>query len=215
MSAERNDAPADDAARGSKAKEQESTPLGAASLCSTSDVAVIHRDDLAPLPAQIDAAIDDVKTNAAGMVRAAVRAGQLLQRAKVAVPHGEWDAWLRTNCTVAPRTAQAYMRLCTKLGELPAEMRNAVADLPLREAMKAITTTPSAPRRSTYLRLNDTERAVSALRGCCYAVQQSARELSQAGRVKRSKIEQTRAKLQAAMAELDKLLVACEREGNQ
>src|SRR5262245_23407535 len=41
----------------------------------------------------------------------AVAAGQLLIEAKELVGHGEWLAWLQTNCHVGIRQAQAFMRL--------------------------------------------------------------------------------------------------------
>ena len=41
----------------------------------------------------------------------AIRAGELLLAAKRAVDHGGWADWLRQNCCVSQRSAQAYMRL--------------------------------------------------------------------------------------------------------
>jgi len=186
----------------------------AASFCSTCDVAVTSINDLTALPARIEAAIQDVQAHASSMVQTAERAGQLLLQAKAAVPHGEWDIWLRTHCTVSPRTAQAYMRLCTKLGGLPAEMRNAVADLPLREAMKTITTAPTAPpRASKSVRVptrTDAERTAETLRAGAKAIQRTARDIEDSHRMNRREVEKTRAKLQAALGELDRLLAVTE-----
>ena len=64
----------------------------------------------------------------------AIAAGDLLLKAKAEVKHGSWLDWLKANCEIPERTVQAYMRLA----RLPAEKRNAVADLPLREALSAI-----------------------------------------------------------------------------
>src|SRR5262245_33269425 len=65
-------------------------------------------------------------------VHKAIRVGELLLQAKEAIGrHGQWTAWLRENITFSDRLAQAYMRLA----RLPVEKRNAVADLPLREAL--------------------------------------------------------------------------------
>jgi hypothetical protein len=64
----------------------------------------------------------------------AIAAGELLLEAKTQVGHGEWLPWLAENCDISERTAQAYMRLA----RAPLEKRNAVADLPLREALAAI-----------------------------------------------------------------------------
>jgi hypothetical protein len=64
----------------------------------------------------------------------AIAAGDLLLKAKAQLKHGGWLDWLKANCEIPERTVQAYMRLA----RLPVEKRNAVADLPLREALSAI-----------------------------------------------------------------------------
>jgi hypothetical protein len=64
----------------------------------------------------------------------AIAAGDLLLKAKAQLKHGGWLDWLKANCEIPERTVQAYMRLA----RLPIEKRNAVADLPLREALSAI-----------------------------------------------------------------------------
>jgi hypothetical protein len=64
----------------------------------------------------------------------AIAAGDLLLEAKARLKHGGWLDWLKANCEIPERTVQAYMRLA----RLPVEKRNAVADLPLREALLAI-----------------------------------------------------------------------------
>jgi hypothetical protein len=67
-------------------------------------------------------------------VQHAIRAGELLLQAKRTAAHGNWSSWLAENVEFSDRLAQAYMRLA----RLPLEKRNAVADLPLREALSAI-----------------------------------------------------------------------------
>jgi hypothetical protein len=67
-------------------------------------------------------------------VRHAIAAGELLIEAKSKAGHGQWLCWLTDDCDIPERTAQAYMRMA----RLPVEKRNAVADLPLREALSAI-----------------------------------------------------------------------------
>jgi hypothetical protein len=70
----------------------------------------------------------------------AIAAGEWLREAKKQVGHGNWLPWLAENFPdISERTAQAYM--C--LARLPLEKRNAVADLPLREALAAI----ASPKR--------------------------------------------------------------------
>ncbi|MFY9292617.1 MAG: DUF3102 domain-containing protein [Methylorubrum rhodinum] len=65
--------------------------------------------------------------------RYAVECGRLLAQAKETVPHGGWDAWLRLNTTVSPRTAQLYMRIARHVEGDPAKAQR-VADLSVREA---------------------------------------------------------------------------------
>ncbi|RVT48385.1 DUF3102 domain-containing protein [Rubrivivax albus] len=101
--------------------------------------------DLTALPAQINEAVRRADTHAKAAVHAAVHAGRLLLQAKSQVVHGEWEAWVTTHCDCAVRTAQAYMRLATKYGELPPSEAQRVAELPLRQAIQAIATPASAP----------------------------------------------------------------------
>ena len=62
-------------------------------------------------------------------------AGELLTRAKAAVPHGAWLPWLAQHCPSIPeRTAQAYMRIARLWPALEAKAPR-VADLPLRQAL--------------------------------------------------------------------------------
>jgi len=77
-------------------------------------------------------------------VEHAIAAGELLLEAKGQVRHGDWASWLAKNCDFAERTVQAYMRLA----RAPLEKRNAVADLPLRDALAAIA---SPKRRSLFM----------------------------------------------------------------
>jgi Protein of unknown function (DUF3102) len=82
--------------------------------------------------------INDEHQAAAGALKQgvlhAIAAGDLLLKAKAQLKHGGWLDWLKANCEMPERTVRAYMRLA----RLPVEKRNAVADLPLREALSAI-----------------------------------------------------------------------------
>jgi hypothetical protein len=98
-------------------------------------------DLLARIHQEHDAASNALKS----AVSHAIAAGELLLQAKKQLNHGKWLPWLQSNCEIPERTAQAYMRLA----RLPIEKRNAVADLPLREALSAI--------RSREQRLADAE----------------------------------------------------------
>ncbi len=67
----------------------------------------------------------------------AIRAGEMLVEVKEKSRHGEWIPWLEQNFVGGVRTAQSYMKLYSRRDEL-AEMRNGVAHLPMREALRAI-----------------------------------------------------------------------------
>jgi len=92
-------------------------------------------DELHDLAAQINAEHLVAKGFAVKAVEHAMLAGKLLVEAKGKLGHGGWLPWLKANCEVSERTAQAYMRLALKVPELDVDTRNAVADLPLREAL--------------------------------------------------------------------------------
>ncbi len=93
--------------------------------------------------------------------RHAIRCGELLVRAKEGLAHGQWLPWLKQGCELSERTAQAYMRLARKHGELDNENAQRVAGLPVREAMKAIADeradVPLAKPIGDTLPTNDTE----------------------------------------------------------
>jgi DUF3102 family protein len=82
----------------------------------------------------INAAHAEAEKSLRASVEHAIHAGELLIKVKLTVPHGEWIGWLTDNIDFSERLAQAYMRLA----KMPPEKRNAVADLPLREALSAI-----------------------------------------------------------------------------
>jgi len=77
---------------------------------------------------QLASEIMDAHKGALGASRTALgrarHAGDLLQRAKTLVKHGEWLPWLVANCDVAPTTAQEYMRIARNWPRLE-EYRNA------------------------------------------------------------------------------------------
>jgi hypothetical protein len=65
----------------------------------------------------------------------AMMCGELLIEAKRQHgKHGRWTKWLADNVNFSERLAQCYMQMA----RLPVDKRNAVADLPLREALSAI-----------------------------------------------------------------------------
>lgn len=85
-------------------------------------------------------------------------AGEALLKAKAEVGHGGWLDWLSSaGFEFGQRTAQNYMRLAKELPKLPEEKRNAVAYLPIRDALEQLTT--SSARLSAMD--TDTRRKVS------------------------------------------------------
>lgn len=172
---------------------------------------VVEREHgaLAGLADKINAEIAAAEISAMSAVQHALTAGGLLNEAKGCVQHGEWAAWLETNCRVAPRTARAYMSLAARLPALPDEERQRVADLPLRDAIKAISTAPTAPpsRPSIHRPSRDQrDRATRALSQAADAQRALVRHVGQ-NYIKRKEVERTRAKLRAALAALDELQV--------
>lgn len=163
--------------------------------------------DLAALAKEIDRHVADANENARNAVASAIEAGVMLNRAKSLVPHGQWNDWLLAHVAVAPRTAQAYMRLAKAHPHLPHEKRNAVADLPLREALAAIATPPTAPpRQQTQYppHRSDRDRAVSQLRVTTNAIAAVARQVEM-GMLKPQSVSKMRAAVERALAEIERL----------
>jgi hypothetical protein len=68
----------------------------------------------------------------------ALNAGELLIEAKSRCSHGTWQAWLDANFDGSVRTAQAYMRVAARRGELEAKTQGS-APLSLDGALKVLT----------------------------------------------------------------------------
>jgi hypothetical protein len=162
---------------------------------------------------KINIAVDEAENCAKSAVQHALVAGKLLIQAKGYTPHGQWETWLQASCRVAPRTAQAYMRLHTQMQVLPAPEAQRVADLPLREAIKAISTPATAPKRVTdaWLRTRrDTgQRFAYAMRKCATGMRRVANDV-EGNYAKRRQIEAAKKKLQAAIDQLDAYLAEAE-----
>lgn len=125
----------------------------------TTNIINVVDDALPGLANKINEATTAAESHARSAVQYALTAGALLVQAKARVPHGEWQTWLAANCTVAPRTASAYMRLATRLPELPDAERQRVADSSLRGALEALAQAkPTAPA-DPWLSRSPAERA--------------------------------------------------------
>ena len=102
---------------------------------------VIIPSDLDAIALRANAAHRLARDAAARAVEHAIQAGLALIEAKSAVEHGGWLAWLADNIEFADRTARLYMRLADTIPALPEPDRQRVANLTLREAVKAISST--------------------------------------------------------------------------
>jgi hypothetical protein len=91
---------------------------------------------LTELIEQINAAHEQCRQAYQSSLAHARRCGELLIEAKSQVQHGEWLTWLNVNCTVAARTAQAYMQVARDWSKL--EESATVADLSLKDALKLL-----------------------------------------------------------------------------
>ena len=108
-------------------------------------------------PTSLAADINTEHAAAYGKAREALqharRAGELLIEAKVGLSHGEWLPWLRAHCDFSERTAQGYMRLASRWPELESKSATA-ADLPLRNALKALAEPASDDGADIVRRIN-------------------------------------------------------------
>ena len=95
-------------------------------------------DDLAQ---KINEHHDEAKQAIKKGLEHAIAAGKLLLEAKEMVPHGKWLPWLEANCTVSERSAQLYMRVSRESKIIEAKSAT-VADLTLRDGLKALTVLP-------------------------------------------------------------------------
>lgn len=73
----------------------------------------------------------------------AMRAGDLLIKAKAEIGHGNWQAWIKENFEGSLRSAQEYMRLAKKREEVEAEKARSSAPLSIDRALRAI----AAPKK--------------------------------------------------------------------
>lgn len=103
----------------------------------TGSLTIIPEDRLPSLAAQINAAHDMASRSAQAAITHAIAVGEGLIEAKSLVDHGQWLPWLTENFDFSERTAQDYMRLAKHRDEVQSNPQR-VADLPIREALKAI-----------------------------------------------------------------------------
>lgn len=163
--------------------------------------------ELPGIAININDAIRLAEKSATTAMQHALRAGRELLKAKAMVPRGDWLNWVQDNIVIAPRTAQAYMRLAEKLPKMTALEAQRVADLPVRDAIRAIATAPSGPPTAKAIRVaarSDAQRASLAFRSSASALREAAKWVS-LGCIDGRRVQTLRSRLAASLAELDRL----------
>ena len=167
-------------------------------------------DSLDTLAMLIKSAVTDTERAATNATEGALIVGRMLIEAKAQVKHGEWDNWILQNCNLATRTARAYMRLANTVPQLDDSKRQRVADLPLREAIKAIATDSTAPPKSTQTGIRaskktDREKAVSIFGKAERALKDSSKSIGMGVVVKGQQVSDLRKKLNEVLEELERM----------
>lgn len=180
-----------------------------ANITTTVEVLDVGQSSISELATRISYRLQVLEGHARKATEYAFEVGQLLIEAKKQVQHGEWANWLETDCNLAPRTARAYMRLAKQLPALSDEKRQHVANLPVREAMKAIATDPAQPIRYQSTRRISTEDERKKVKDVFIKARnqltEAAREFEHGFPVKGNKVERLRKQLQTVLAQLDDL----------
>ena len=167
-------------------------------------------ESLDMLATLIKSAVDDTMRAATNAVEGALIVGKMLIDAKAQVKHGEWDNWITQNCNLAPRTARGYMRLANTVPQLDDSKRQRVADLPLREAFKAIATDPTEPPKQKHINIReakrtDRERTADVFGKAERAMKDCKKLIADSLTVKGQQVSDLRKKLNAVLAELERM----------
>ena len=179
---------------------------------TTNDITVIEPEHwaLRDIAQKINDATQTAEGQARSAMQSAMTAGDLLTQAKGHVQHGQWNEWLLANCTVAPRTAQAYMRLFKQVPALEDSKAQRVADLPLREAIKAIATVPEVPTSTRGLAVQtvsktERERNAAVFLRSAKGLKEATRFFAITGAMTGPQVLKLRTALTAAIDALDAL----------
>lgn len=191
-------------------------------ICETGNAGVVEaegghsaRIDLPDQATKINAATQAAEASAKSALTHALTAGRLLIEAKAAVDHGSWEKWVIDNCTVAPRTGRAYMKLAESYPKLGEPYRQRVADMPLRDAIRAISIPAEGPKRSIHwsapgqlAKRTEAYRVGNTFSKSADALTRAAKELHCAEELKPSRMEALRKRLTDALSDLDRLAAA-------
>jgi hypothetical protein len=118
------------------------TPIPANNMSGPAKQPPAMPADLQALAKSINGHMHAMSVSAQDSLVSAFHAGADLNKAKAAVPHGNWAQWLEANCELSERTAVRYMRLADNRKMVEEEMKSnsaTVADFTLRQAEKLIT----------------------------------------------------------------------------
>ncbi len=88
-----------------------------------------------PSDAEVIAAENELIDAARPFFEKALRFGDLLNRKKLALPHGEFLGWLEATCKMSPRSAQEWMRVARHRPELEAANTRLPAHLTVTDAL--------------------------------------------------------------------------------
>ncbi len=106
-------------------------------------------------------------TSLADSIRHAIAAGELLIEAKAQLKHGQWLPWLSGHCEVSERSAQLYMRAAKNRTTIESEIRNAVADLSLNEAMALLALSSDVRKLLEFVRKTESATGPEELIQLC------------------------------------------------
>jgi hypothetical protein len=107
-------------------------------------------DALAELAGRINAEHTEALAAARASLTHARNAGQLLLEAKKQCGHGQWLSWLKDHVRFSKRTAQAYMRVAERWGELESKAQ-ATALLTIEDGLKLL----AAPKEEEAVVVED------------------------------------------------------------
>jgi hypothetical protein len=79
---------------------------------------------LTDLATRINAEHAACLASAQDAITRAIEVGRLLAEAKTQAQHGQWAAWVESNCSFAMRQAQNYMRVFHNRDQVEAQIRN-------------------------------------------------------------------------------------------
>ena len=127
---------------------------------------IIAPSDLDAIATEINAEHEAAKVAFNSGFTHAVRAGELLIKAKAEVKHGEWLPWLEENCQISLRSAQLYMRLTNERSRIESNTQD-LAYLTL-EGAAALLGRPKEKKvesKETTLKWWEREEAKDRLKG--------------------------------------------------